>query len=66
VVVAEAELQAALETLRRSGGPDTTASGAAGLAGLLHVAARPSLRAEHQLDSSSIVLLVITEGPIAD
>jgi diaminopropionate ammonia-lyase len=66
VVVSEAELRGALEALRAGGGPDTTASGAAGLAGLLHVAARPDLRAEHQVDSSSIVLLVITEGPLAD
>jgi diaminopropionate ammonia-lyase len=66
VLVSETELRAALEALRAGGGPDTTASGAAGFAGLLHVAARPELRARHQLDSSSVVLLVITEGPLAD
>lgn len=66
VVVGEDELQNAVDTLRRSGGPDTTPSGAAGLAGLLHVAARPGLRAAHQLDAGSNVLLVVTEGAIAD
>jgi diaminopropionate ammonia-lyase len=47
------------------GGPNTTPSGAAGLAGLLQVAAQPELRAAHQLRGDSNVLLVITEGAIA-
>ena len=65
VVVGEDQLQAAVGALREAGGPDTTPSGAAGLAGLLHVAACPELRAEHQLGSNSNVLLVATEGLVA-
>jgi diaminopropionate ammonia-lyase len=41
----------------------TTASGAAGLAGLLHVSAAKKLREFHQLDETSCVLIVVTEGP---
>lgn len=62
VVVDEDELHAAPRLLREAAGPETTASGAAGLAGLLHVAANPRLRAEHQLDADSNVLLIVTEG----
>lgn len=65
VLVREDQLQTAVDTLRKAGGPDTTPSGAAGLAGLLHVAAHPKLRDEHQLASDSNVLLVVTEGPAA-
>lgn len=65
VIVREDELHAAVAALREAGGPDTTPSGAAGLAGLIHVAARHELRAEHRLDSNSKVLLVATEGPVA-
>jgi diaminopropionate ammonia-lyase len=65
VVVTEENLQMAVSVLREAGGPDTTPSGAAGLAGLLHVAARPELRAEHRLSSNSSVLLVVTEGALA-
>jgi diaminopropionate ammonia-lyase len=64
VIVRENELQAAVATLREAGGPDTTPSGAAGLAGLLHVASQPELRVAHQLGSDSSVLLVATEGPV--
>ncbi|MGH8076081.1 MAG: pyridoxal-phosphate dependent enzyme [Lysobacter sp.] len=66
VVVSEERLLGAVGALRAGGGPDTTPSGAAGLAGLLHVAARPELRATHQLSSESTVLLVATEGPVTD
>jgi diaminopropionate ammonia-lyase len=48
--------------LREAGGPQTSASGAAGLAGLLSVAANPELRVAHQLRSDSSVLLAVTEG----
>lgn len=65
VVVDEDELRAAPQALREAAGPETTESGAAGLAGLLHVAANSALRAEHQLDANSNVLLIVTEG-IAD
>jgi diaminopropionate ammonia-lyase len=63
VVVDESELQAAVTVLREAGGPDTTQSGSAGLAGLLHVAAGADRRGEHQLGLDSNVLLVVTEGP---
>jgi len=66
VIVSEDQLQAAVGMLRETGGPETTPSGAAGLAGLLHVAARPDLRAVYQLVPNSHVLLVATEGPVAD
>lgn len=62
VVVGEAELQEGVPKLRSAGGPATTPSGAAGLAGLAHVAAREALRREHRLDANSVVLLVVTEG----
>jgi diaminopropionate ammonia-lyase len=64
VVVREADLTAAEASLRKAGGPATTPSGAAGLAGLLLVAGNTQLRAEHQLDSDSTVLLVATEGAL--
>jgi diaminopropionate ammonia-lyase len=62
VLVDEHQLQAAVDVLRDAGGPDTTPSGAAGLAGLLRVAANHRLCAEHRLDADSTVLLVVTEG----
>jgi len=62
MTVDERELQDAVTVLRDGGGPLTTASGAAGLAGLLHAAAHYALAQEYQLDSRSVVLLVATEG----
>lgn len=64
ILVSESELKMAATGLRNVGGPPSTASGAAGLAGLLRMAARPNLRAHHQLESDSIVLLIATEGPL--
>lgn len=66
VQVAETELKLAATAMRNFDGPATTASGACGLAGLLRVAARDSLRAEHGLASDSTVILVATELPIAE
>lgn len=66
IVVGEDQLHTAVNTLREAGGLDTTPSGAAGFAGLLHVAVNPALRAAHQLGPDSSVLLVATEGPVAD
>jgi diaminopropionate ammonia-lyase len=66
VLVNEDDLQNARTVMRDLGGPDTTVSGAAGLAGLLRVAADPSLRAAHGLGIDSKVLLVATEGPVTD
>jgi len=61
VLVAEAELTLAATAMRNFGGPNTTASGACGLAGLLRVAARDSLRTEHRLAADSVVILLATE-----
>ena len=66
VLVSEHELQAAVDVLRDAHGPETTPSGAAGLAGLLHVAALRTLRDQHALGSDSTVLLIATEGPVPD
>jgi diaminopropionate ammonia-lyase len=66
VLVSEHELQAAVDVLRDADGPETTPSGAAGLAGLLHVAALRTLRDWHALGSDSTVLLIATEGPVPD
>jgi len=64
ISVREAQLQAAINLMQTHGGPDSSASGCAGLAGLLHVAANPALRAQHGLDEDSCVLLVVTEGAL--
>lgn len=64
ILVGEDALQAAVGTLHSAGGPPSTPSGAAGLAGLLQVAAHPALRAGHRLDADSTVLLVISEGAL--
>lgn len=66
VLLSEPELLAAVETLREAGAPDTTPSGAAGFAGLLHVAANPALRAACQLDAHSRALFIVTEGPLVE
>jgi diaminopropionate ammonia-lyase len=62
LLVPEAELKMAAAGLRNVGGPPTTPSGAAGLAGLLRAAARPELRKTHRLEADSVVLLIATEG----
>lgn len=64
ICVSEAQLRAAITIMQTLGGPASTASGCAGLAGLLHVAADPASRAEHGLDEDSCVLLVVTEGAL--
>jgi diaminopropionate ammonia-lyase len=61
VLVSEVQLRVAAAELAGAGGPATTESGATGLAGLLRVSARPELRARHQLDYQSTVLLIATE-----
>jgi diaminopropionate ammonia-lyase len=60
--VSEQALHAAVAELSQAGVP-TTASGAAGLAGLLHAAGSPELRATCRLRADSSVLLLVTEGP---
>jgi diaminopropionate ammonia-lyase len=64
VLVSEPELGEAVRVLHQAERIETTASGAAGLAGLLHVSTCGALRSQHQLDYSSHVLLVVTEGPL--
>jgi len=66
VLVSDDQLQSAPQALREAGGPETTPSGAAGVAGLLRAAANPALRTMHQLDGDSCVLLIATEGPVGE
>jgi diaminopropionate ammonia-lyase len=61
VLVSDVQLRVAAAELLSTGGPETTESGATGLAGLLQVAARRELRSQHQLDNDSVVLLIATE-----
>ncbi len=63
--VSESELEAGPAQLLAAGGPASTPSGAAGLAGLLAAAGQPDERERCGLDAGSIVLLVVTEGPPA-
>ncbi|KRC33624.1 MULTISPECIES: pyridoxal-phosphate dependent enzyme [unclassified Lysobacter] len=65
IVVDEAQLLAAPGTLRDADGPQTTPSGAAGVAGLLRCAEDPALRSAHALTEDSRVLLIATERPPA-
>lgn len=66
VGVSERELQSAVATLRDANGPNSTPSGAAGLAGLLQASVRSELRNSCQLAPDSTVLLIATEGAVAD
>jgi diaminopropionate ammonia-lyase len=61
IEVSEPELIAAPAVLRDDGGPAATPSGAAGLAGLLHVAENPAPRFALGLNETSVVLLIATE-----
>jgi diaminopropionate ammonia-lyase len=64
VAVDEAALEAGPRRLAESGGPVTTPSGAAGLAGLL--AAVPGSAQGHAfgVSAESRILLIVTEGPV--
>ena len=62
VLVSETLLEDAPAVLVRAGGPGTTPSGAAGLAGLLRVCMDQALRKRMAIDGDSCVLLTITEG----
>ena len=64
VAVAEAAALAAPRTLAAAGGPATTPSGAAGLAGLVAALDRPALARELRLGPDSRVLLVVSEGDL--
>ena len=61
ILVSEPQLQVAVDVLRKAGGPQTTPSGAASLAGLLHAASDTRLRVEHLLTPKSVVLFLVTE-----
>lgn len=60
--VDESGLAEAVYLLREAGGPRSTPSGAAGLAGLLKVAGDPALAREHGLDGTSEVVVIVTEA----
>jgi diaminopropionate ammonia-lyase len=64
IAVGDPALHDAVEALVRAGAPATTPSGAAGLAGMLAVAADDRRRSAHALDADSVVLLVATEGAL--
>ncbi|TNC06433.1 PLP-dependent lyase/thiolase, partial [Methylobacterium terricola] len=52
--------------LAEAGGPATTPSGAAGLAGLLAVLADPARAADLRLDRESRILVLVTETALID
>jgi diaminopropionate ammonia-lyase len=60
--VTDTALADAVLLLRACGGPTSTSSGAAGLAGLATAAATPALRAKFDLDADSRVLVIVTEA----
>jgi diaminopropionate ammonia-lyase len=64
VTVGETALADAVTTLAACGGPATTPSGAAGLAGLLAAPPGSPHARELGIDGSSRVLLIATEGPL--
>ncbi|AWN55015.1 pyridoxal-phosphate dependent enzyme [Methylobacterium sp. 17Sr1-1] len=64
--VTEAELRRAPEILAEAGGPATTPSGAAGLAGALAAFADPDRAAELRLDRDSRLLILVTEGALPE
>jgi diaminopropionate ammonia-lyase len=66
VTVSEPELASAGRVLQATGGPATTFSGAAGIAGLLRVSDDRRARELHGLDADSCVLLLVTEGAQVD
>ena len=62
MTVSEGELRRAPETLHQAGGPRSSPSGAAGVAGLLKACSDGEMRDVFGLDRASIVLIFITEG----
>lgn len=64
--VDEPALRRAPRALSDCGGPRSTPSGAAGVAGLLHAVDDRASRELHGLDSASTVLLIVTEGAVED
>jgi diaminopropionate ammonia-lyase len=66
ISVSEQELTDAVYILRDAGGPSTTPSGAAGLAGLLLAAGNRRIREQLELTSSSRVLLIASERDLCE
>lgn len=62
IQVGEAPLRAACDMLLEAGGPATTPSGAAGLAGMIAACNSPGERSRLHMDDQSVVLLFATEG----
>lgn len=62
LLVDEDLLAKAVGELERAGGPTTTASGAAGLAGLIRASRDADVGAALKLDARSRVLILVTEG----
>jgi diaminopropionate ammonia-lyase len=62
LAISDAAAASAVKHLAAAGGPRSTPSGAAGLAGFLAAAADPECRAALNLTADSVVLCVITEG----
>jgi diaminopropionate ammonia-lyase len=62
ILVNEDQLQGAPTLLHKAGGPSTTPSGAAGLAGLLQATTDPTHCSNHHLTPTSTALVIITEG----
>jgi diaminopropionate ammonia-lyase len=65
LLVDEKQLEQAPVALQAAGGPASTPSGAAGVAGLLAASADARMRDDHGLGADSIVLLCNTEGAVA-
>ena len=66
LAVSEEELAEALQLLIAHGGPLTTPSGSAGLAGLRHAVNREALKSKLALDETSRILLIVTEGDVPE
>jgi diaminopropionate ammonia-lyase len=66
VTVSESELADSPRVLRECGGPRTTPSGAAGLAGALRSVGDPPAAAGLGASANSRVLILVTEGALDD
>lgn len=60
--VSDATIERSIGTIQYFGGPATTASGATGMAGLLHVAESSELQERFGIGPTSRVLVIVTEG----
>jgi diaminopropionate ammonia-lyase len=64
VVVSESALRSSVSQLAACGGPASTPSGAAGVAGLLKASSTDDERRRHSITSRSVILCVVTEGAV--